>query len=77
MEKGVKYLDEHVLGNAEMALELAGKEISRMGEIAWGNFQEAEKMFNGHNQLQAKMGAVHEGEEILAELLDAIIHYLR
>lgn len=76
LEKGVKYLDEHVLGNAEMALELAGKEISRMGEIAWGNFQEAEKMFNGHNQLQAKMGAVQEGEEILDELQDAIIHYL-
>ncbi|NLY89410.1 MAG: Na/Pi cotransporter family protein [Firmicutes bacterium] len=76
LERGVKYLDDHILGNAEMALDLAGKEIGRMGEIAWGIFQEAEKMFNGHNQLQAKMGAVQEGEEILDELQDAIIHYL-
>ena len=35
-----------------------------------------EKMFNGSNQLQAKMGAIQEGEEILDELQDAIIHYL-
>ena len=76
LERGVKYLDEHVLGNAELALDLAGKEIGRMGEIAWGNFQEVEKMFNGSNQLQAKMGAIQEGEEILDELQDAIIHYL-
>lgn len=76
LERGVKYLDEHVLGNAELALDLAGKEIGRMGEIAWGNFQEVEKMFNGQNQLQARMGAIQEGEEILDDLQDAIIHYL-
>jgi len=76
LERGVKYLDEHVLGNAEMALDLAGKEIGRMGEIAWEIYQEAEKMFNGSNQLQAKIGAVQEGEEILDDLQDAIIHYL-
>ncbi|NLW09113.1 MAG: Na/Pi cotransporter family protein [Firmicutes bacterium] len=76
LERGVKYLDDHVLGNAEMALDLAGKEIGRMGEIAWEIYQEAEQMFNGTNQLQAKMGAVQEGEEILDELQDAIIHYL-
>lgn len=76
LEKGVKYLDEHVLSNAELALDLAGKEISRMGDIAWGMFQEAEKMFNGHNQLQAKMATVQEGEEILDELQESIIHYL-
>lgn len=33
-------------------------------------------MFNGANQLQARMGAVQEGEEILDDLQDAIIHYL-
>src|SRR5690606_21815074 len=76
LERGVKYLDDHVLGNAEVALGLAGEGIGRMGEIAWEIYQEAGQMFTGTNQLQAKMGVVQEGEEIPDELQDAIIHYL-
>ena len=52
LERGVKYLDDHVLGNAEMAFDLASKRQQEMGKIAWENYQEAEKMFNGANQLQ-------------------------
>ena len=76
LERGVKYLDEHVLGNAEMALDLAGKEIGRMGRLRGRSTRKRRRCLTVPDQLQAKIGAVQEGEEILDDLQDAIIHYL-
>jgi len=76
LERGIKYLDSHVLDNAELALSLSVKELSRMGRISWEMLQEVRKMFNGANQIKAKTDTVQESEEILDELQDSIIHYL-
>lgn len=76
LERDVKYLDVHVLDNAEMALSLSVKELSRMGRLSWEMLNEASKMFNGENQFQARIDFVQEREEILDELEEAIIHYL-
>lgn len=76
LERDVKYLDVHVLDNAELALSLSVKELSRMGRISWEMLNEASKMFNGENQFQARIDFVQEREEILDELEEAIIHYL-
>jgi len=79
LERGVKFIDPHMVHNAELALDLSVKELSRMGEISLDMFQKVEDRYlpvesnqtsNGNNDL------VDESEEVLDDLQDDIIHYL-
>lgn len=75
VEKGVKYLDPHVVGNAEVALGLSIKELVRMGRLAQGMLASAEKLLTGGN-LPPKLKPVLEIEDTLDDLQARIIHYL-
>ena len=63
LERGVKYLDEHVLGNAELALDLAGKEIGRMGRSP-GELPRGGEDVQRLQPTPGKNGRDQEGEEI-------------
>ena len=75
MEKGVKYLDSHVLNNAEFALNLSAKELLRMGIISQQMLSGVDNFLNPAVQT-SDMEKVQENEDILDYLQVEIIHYL-
>ncbi|NLG84480.1 MAG: Na/Pi cotransporter family protein [Firmicutes bacterium] len=76
VEKGVKYLDPHVVGNAEVALGLSVKELVRMGRLAQGMLSEAEKLVTATGGSPPKPDLVLQAEDTLDDLQARIIHYL-
>jgi phosphate:Na+ symporter len=75
-EKDVKYLDSHVLNNAELALNLSTKELIRMGNISQKMLSEVEAFLDSSSQKASDFGKVQEKEDILDYLEAEIIHYL-
>ncbi|MGE5529661.1 MAG: Na/Pi cotransporter family protein [Patescibacteria group bacterium] len=77
LEKGVKYLDQHVVNNPGVALDLSIKELVRMGGIAHAFLADVEKLTaQQDSQILTKMNAVQETEDVLDHLQAQIIHYL-
>lgn len=74
VDRGVKYLDDHVLNNAPVALELAGKEVVRMGGMCREMLADVrEAMLKGNT---AVAGEVTEIENALDVLKRSVIQYL-
>lgn len=74
LERGVKYLDDHVLDNPMVALDLSAKEVTRMGTISQemlGNVREA--ILKGNLSVDQ---TVTETEDELDGLKRAVINYL-
>ncbi len=76
VEKDVKYLDSHVLNNAELALNLSTKELIRMGNVSQQMLSEVETFLNPVTQTVSNFNKVQEQEDILDYLQAEIIHYL-
>lgn len=77
LERGVKFIDLHVINNAELALDLSVKELSRMGNISLDMFQKVEADYLPAEQnKKTNLQIVQDSEEILDDLQDDIIHYL-
>ena len=77
VERGVKFIDPHVVNNAELALDLSVKELVRMGNISLDMFKKVEVDFIPSEENQkTDLKIVEESEEVLDDLQDEIIHYL-
>jgi phosphate:Na+ symporter len=73
IEKRVLYLDYRVLGNPMISMDLATKELTRMGKIAQQMMSYARQAFVMSNMEYAKK--VHEIEEIIDVVQTEIIKY--
>lgn len=77
LERGVKFIDPHVVNNAELALDLSVKELVRMGNISLDMFHKVESDFVQPAQnKKTNLKIVQDSEEVLDDLQDDIIHYL-
>ncbi|NLW56311.1 MAG: Na/Pi cotransporter family protein [Firmicutes bacterium] len=74
-ERAIKYLDEHVLNNAEVALDLSAKELRRMGTFSQQMLSEVENFIIPGSKLLDRE-KLEQNEEILDFLQTEIIHYL-
>lgn len=79
-ERGVKYIDPHVVNNAEVALSLTLKELGRMGDISYQMFKNVQSLLipekRDQNRPAPEIEPVEESERILDELQDQIIRYI-
>jgi len=74
VEKKLVYLDERIAQTPSIALSQTLKELSRMGEISFDNFQRSLDAFFNHNEQRANR--VLDVEKTIDYLTHHITHYL-
>lgn len=74
-ERKVRYLDSHVVNNADIALNLSTKELLRMGQISQEMLAEVETYLNT-GEADADLSGVQDQEDTLDYLQTEITHYL-
>ena len=74
-ERKIRYLDAHVVNNAEIALNLSVKELLRMGRIAQEMLEQAESFINP-DAPRSDLSGIPDREDALDYLQDEITHYL-
>ena len=74
-EQKIRYLDTHVVDNADIALNLSVKELLRMGRIAQEMLEQVESFVNPEAS-RSDLSGIPEREDSLDFLQDEITHYL-
>jgi phosphate:Na+ symporter len=74
IEKGVKFLNRRIINNPDAALELASKELVRMGEFAMKMYELVHQAFQTGDFSQKD--SIFELEDNLDYLQDEIINYM-
>jgi phosphate:Na+ symporter len=74
-EQKIRYLDTHVVNNADIALNLSVKELLRMGRIAQEMLEQVESFVNPEAS-RSDLSGIPDREDSLDFLQDEITHYL-